>query len=53
MNCSVDNSKTFFFFEANRVYDLLACLNNEFNQVCVQIIGREQTPSLEETISLI
>lgn len=34
-------------------YDFLARLNPEFDQVRVQILGKEETPSLEETISLV
>ena len=41
------------FIEKDRVYDFLAGLNPEFDQVRVQILGKEETPSLEETISLI
>ena len=35
------------------MYDFLVGLNSEFDHVRIQILGRECTPSLEETISLI
>ncbi|XP_024024905.1 uncharacterized protein LOC112092593 [Morus notabilis] len=41
------------FIEKDRVYDFLAGLNLEFDQVRIQILGREKIPSLEEAISLI
>ncbi|KAI0498121.1 hypothetical protein KFK09_021362 [Dendrobium nobile] len=41
------------FIEKDRVYDFLAGLNAEFDQVRVQILGKEETPSLNESISLI
>ena len=41
------------FIKKDRVYDFLAGLNPEFDQVRIQILGKEDTPSLEETISLI
>ncbi|PKU82965.1 hypothetical protein MA16_Dca021360 [Dendrobium catenatum] len=41
------------FIKKYRVYDFLAGLNAEFDQVRVQILGKEETPSLNETISLI
>ncbi|KAG0452767.1 hypothetical protein HPP92_025197 [Vanilla planifolia] len=41
------------FIEKDRVYDFLAGLNPEFDQVRIQILGKEETPPLEETISLV
>ncbi|XP_071928019.1 uncharacterized protein [Coffea arabica] len=41
------------FIEKNRVYDFLAGLNIEFDQVRVQILGKKELSSLNETISLI
>ena len=41
------------FIEKDRVYDFLAGLNNEFYQVRVQILSKDELPSLNETISLI
>ena len=53
MKCSEDTAILKNFIEKDRVYDFLVGLNLEFDQVRVQILGREETPSLEETISLI
>lgn len=41
------------FIEKVRVYDFLAGLNSKFDQVRVQILGKDKVPSLEETISMI
>ncbi|XP_071918696.1 uncharacterized protein [Coffea arabica] len=41
------------FIEKDRVYDFLTGLNVEFDQVRVQILGKERLSSLNETISLI
>ncbi|XP_071903167.1 uncharacterized protein [Coffea arabica] len=41
------------FIEKDRVYDFLAGLNVEFDQVRVLILGKERLSSLNETISLI
>ena len=53
MKCSEDTAILKNFIEKDQVYDFLVGLNPEFDQVRVQILGREETPSLEETISLI
>ena len=52
MNCTANAIILTKFIEADRVYDFLAGLN-EFDQARVQIIWKEEAPSLEETISLI
>jgi len=41
------------FIEKDLVYDFLAGLNLEFDQVRVQILGKRETSPLEETISII
>ena len=41
------------FIEKDRVYDFLAGLNIEFDQVRVQILSKEELPPLNEVISLI
>ena len=41
------------FIEQDRVYDFLAGLNPEFDQVRVQILGKENTPGPEETMGII
>ncbi|XP_044504086.1 uncharacterized protein LOC123224478 [Mangifera indica] len=53
MKCPEDAAILKSFIEKDRVYDFLAGLNPEFDQVRLQILGKEDTPSLEETISLI
>ncbi|KAF5454932.1 hypothetical protein F2P56_024561 [Juglans regia] len=51
--CASDAAILKGFIEKDRVYDFLAGLNVEFDQVRVQILGKEEVPSLNETISLI
>ena len=41
------------FIEKDKVYDFLAGLNVEFDQVRVQILGKEELPALNKVISLI
>eukprot|EP00257_Ricinus_communis_P025088 XP_025012502.1 uncharacterized protein LOC107260948 [Ricinus communis] len=53
MLCSEDAATLKSFIEKDRVYDFLAGLNVEFDQVRVQILGKEKFPSLNEKISLI
>ena len=51
--CSEDAAILKSFIEKDRVYDFLAGLNVEFDQVRVQILGKDEIPTLNETISLI
>ena len=53
MKCSKDTIILKNFIEKDRVYDFLVRLTPKFDQVRVQIFGKEETPSLEKTISLI
>nr|XP_048321070.1 uncharacterized protein LOC112492768 [Ziziphus jujuba var. spinosa] len=53
MKCHEDAVSLKNFIEKDRVYDFLVGLNPEFDQVRIQTIGKDCTPSLEETISLI
>ncbi|XP_071905634.1 uncharacterized protein [Coffea arabica] len=53
MLCSEDAATLKNFIEKDRVYDFLAGLNVEFDQVRVQILGKERLSSLNETISLV
>ena len=39
--------------ERERIFEFLAGLNMEFDQVRVQILGKESMPSLNEVFSLI
>ncbi|KAL5754175.1 hypothetical protein ACOSP7_022395 [Xanthoceras sorbifolium] len=53
MKCSEDSAILKRFIEKDRVYDFFAGLNTEFDQVRVQTLGREEVPSLNETISMV
>ncbi|KAK3004984.1 hypothetical protein RJ639_017902 [Escallonia herrerae] len=53
MKCSDDAAVLKNFIEKDRNYDFLAGLNIEFDQVRIQILGKEELPSLNETISII
>ncbi|KAK2966236.1 hypothetical protein RJ640_008219 [Escallonia rubra] len=53
MKCSDDAAVLKNFIEKDRTYDFLAGLNIEFDQVRIQILGKEELPSLNETISII
>lgn len=39
--------------EKERIYTFLARLNIEFDPVQVQVLGKEEVPSLNETIAII
>lgn len=41
------------FVEKDRIYDFLTSLNIEFDAVRVHILGKEDLPSLNETIAVI
>ena len=53
MKCSEDIALQRRFVENERIYDFLAGLNLEFDPVRVQILGKDDLPSLNEVISLI
>lgn len=53
MKCSEDLAILKQFIEKNRVYDFLEGLNAEFDQVGVQILGKEEVSLLNETISMV
>ena len=53
MKCSEDATLHKRFVEKKRTYDFLASLNMEFEAIRVQILGKEDIPSLNEVISLI
>lgn len=53
MKCSDDASLLKRFVENDRIYDFLIGLNMEFNHVQVQILGKEDFPSLNKTVALI
>ncbi|GAV61024.1 LOW QUALITY PROTEIN: UBN2_3 domain-containing protein, partial [Cephalotus follicularis] len=51
--CPEDAITLKIFIEKDRVYDFLTGRTPEFDQVRIQILGKEEIPLLEETISLI
>ncbi|TXG48410.1 hypothetical protein EZV62_027704 [Acer yangbiense] len=53
MKCSDDSAILKKFIERDRIYDFLAGLNAEFDQVRIQILGREELPPLNEAISMV
>ena len=52
LKCTADVVIQKKFIEIDRAYDFLVGLNNEFDQVRVQIIEKEEMLSLEEIVSL-
>ncbi|GAV78794.1 UBN2_3 domain-containing protein [Cephalotus follicularis] len=53
MKCLEDAATLKKIIEKDRVYDFLADLNPKFDKVRIRILGKEEIPSLKETISLI
>lgn len=53
MKCSEDADSLFKFTEGERVDEFLAGLNMEFDQVRVQILGKEELSSLNEAFDII
>lgn len=53
MKCSEDVAALQRFVEKDRIYDFLAGLNIEFDAVRIQILGKEDLPSLNETIAIV
>ena len=53
MHCTKDVVVLKRFMEKDRIYDFLAGLNVQFDGVKVQILGKQDLPSLNETISII
>lgn len=53
MKCSTDAITLKKFIERDRVFEFLAGLNIEFDQVRIQILGKEEVSSLNEVISLV
>ncbi|KAK8264236.1 hypothetical protein V6Z12_D12G095900 [Gossypium hirsutum] len=52
MKCSADAALLKRFVEKNQIYGFFAGLNVEFDAVRVQILGKEELPSLNETIAI-
>ena len=53
MECSKDATIYQEFLEKERLFDFLAGLNGEFDQVRVRILGRDPLPSLNEAFSIV
>ena len=53
MQCSDDVVILKKYKEIERIFEFLAGLNIKFNQVRVQILGKESLPLLNEVLSLI
>ena len=50
----VDDTPTLLnFVESSRIFEFLAGLNAEFDPVRVQILGKEQLPSLNEVFFIV
>ena len=53
MKCSEDAATLTAIFERDKVVEFFAGLNFEFDQVRVQVLGREKLPSLNEVFSIV
>ncbi|GMP32284.1 hypothetical protein CsSME_00006112 [Camellia sinensis var. sinensis] len=53
MKCSNDAALLKRYMEKERIYTFLAGLNIEFDPVRVQVLGKEEIPSHNETIAII
>ncbi|RVW58406.1 hypothetical protein CK203_114378 [Vitis vinifera] len=53
MMCSEDAALLKRFVEKERIFEFLASLNVEYDHKRSQVLGRDQLPSLNETISMI
>ncbi|TXG72633.1 hypothetical protein EZV62_001212 [Acer yangbiense] len=53
MKCSDDAATLKKVMEQDRMYDFLASLNVDFDQVRVQILGNDELPSLNSAISMV
>lgn len=51
--CSEDTSILKEYIEQDRVYDFLVGLNSKFDQVRVQILGKEKVPEFNEVVAII
>ncbi|KAK2433017.1 putative mitochondrial protein [Trifolium repens] len=51
--CSADAATLKKFIEQDRVYDFLVGLNSEFDQVRIQILGKQEVPSFNEVIAIV
>lgn len=53
IKCSENAAALLQFIEGERLYEFLAGLNMEYDQVRVQVLGKEVPPSLSETFAII
>ena len=53
MTCSEDLALLKRFVEKDRIYEFLVGLNIQFDVVRVQILGKEDLPSLNETLAIV
>ncbi|KAL9443926.1 hypothetical protein AB3S75_017159 [Citrus x aurantiifolia] len=53
MKCSTDTALMKRFVEKERIYEFVAGQNRVFDLVRVQVLGKEDLPSLDETIAAI
>ena len=53
MTCSEDAALLKRFVEKGKIYEFLASLNIEFDTIRVQILGKEDLPSLNESIAIV
>ena len=53
MVCQADTATLNQILERDRIAEFLACLNLEFDQVRVQILGKDKLPSLNEVFSIV
>lgn len=51
--CSEDSTILKEYIEQDRVYDFLVGLNPEYDQVRIQILGKEKVPGLNEVVAII
>lgn len=51
--CPEDAAVLKNFIEQDRVYDFLVGLNSEFDQVRVQILGKQEIPCFNEVVALV
>ncbi|KAJ1395298.1 gag-polypeptide of LTR copia-type [Sesbania bispinosa] len=51
--CSEDSAILKEYIEQDRVYDFLVGLNPEYDQVRIQILGKEKVPGLNEVIAIV
>lgn len=51
--CSDDSAILKEYIEQDRVYDFLVGLNSDFDQVRVQILGKEKIPGINEVVAMV